>query len=167
MDMLRQIVLPALLLLAMPLRAEMQALAEEEMQAVSGQAGVSLSVSLNIARNPSQTRCAGGCGARLAFKPGLSNGYIVLDNIQGRFSFDGVTLDIQRINSGYNGEGALFNKDVLKIGLRSATFQNAQFTLAGANQAVPGAGFDQHHLFTYQTNGNVRMQGNLYIFAAP
>lgn len=165
--MLTRIALSALFALALPVSAQMQPLAEDELQAVSGQAGVSLSVSLNIARNPTQTRCTGGCGARVAFRPGLSNGYIVLDNIQGRFSFDGVTLDIHRINSGYGGEGAQFNKDVMNIGLRSATFENAQFTLSGANQAVPGTGFDQHHLFNYQTNGNVRMQGNLYLFATP
>ncbi|MDZ7889638.1 MAG: hypothetical protein U5M72_10495 [Pseudomonas sp.] len=50
----------------------------------------------------------------------------------------------------------------------NGTFNNFKWTLAGSNQAVAGgAGFKQTDLLTYQTNGQTRMQGNLYLFATP
>lgn len=156
-----------LALLAPVAAADLQPLAEEELQAVDGQAGISLAVDLHINRNPANTRCSGGCGARLTFRPGQSDGYIVLDNIQGRFSFEGVTVDIEHIDSGFNGEGAQFNQQVLKIGLQAATFDQAQITLAGSNQSQPGPGFTQTNLLTYQTSGSVHLQGNVYIFGTP
>ena len=65
-----------------------------------GQAGISISASLNLQENPSQTRCAGGCGARLAIQPaGSGNNYLVIDDISGKFSFDEVTLDVVTIRT--------------------------------------------------------------------
>lgn len=148
--------------------AELRPLGEEELQGVSGQAGLSLSASLNFAANPSQTRCPGGCGTRLAIKPANSAGFIVLDNIQGTFSFEGLSFDIVTIDSGYGGDGAAFNAPAMRVGLTDASFSNAQFTLAGSNSvASGGAGFKQTDLLTYQTNGDARLQGNIYIFPAP
>lgn len=158
----------ALLLSALPAAAELRPLAEEELQGVSGQAGLSISANLNFAANPAQTRCAGGCGMRVAFKPGNSAGFIVLDNIRGAFGFEGLSFDIVTLDSGYGGDGAAFSAPAMRLGLADAHFDNARFTLAGANSATSsGAGFQQTDLLTYQTNGDVRLRGNLYIFAAP
>ena len=46
--------------------AELRSLGDSDLDDVVGQAGISISASLNLQENPSQTRCAGGCGARLA-----------------------------------------------------------------------------------------------------
>jgi hypothetical protein len=157
-----------LLFVAGPALAELQPLAEDELQGISGQAGLSISASLNFAANPTQTRCPGGCGARLAIQPANSSGFIVLDNIQGTFGFEGLSFDIVTIDSGYAGDGAAFNASAMRLGLRDASFRNARFTLAGSNSATSGgAGFQQTDLLTYQTNGDVRLNGNLYLFAAP
>lgn len=157
-----------LLLLAWPVAAELQAMDEGELQAVSGQAGLSISANLNFAANPAQTRCAGGCGMRVALKPGTSAGFIVLDNIRGAFSFENLSFDIVTIDSGYGGDGAAFNAPAMRLGLADASFANARFTLAGSSSASSsGAGFQQTDLLSYQTNGDVRLRGNLYIFAAP
>lgn len=149
-------------------QAELRPLAENELQGVTGQDGLSLNASLNFAGNPSQTRCPGGCGMRIAIQPGQSAGFIVLDNIRGTFSFDGLTLDIVKIDSGYGGEGAAFNAPAMRLGLTEAHFSIAQFTLAGPNRARGDQpGLVQTDLLTYQTNGAVRLHGNLYLFASP
>lgn len=157
-----------LLLCAWQAVGELRPLDEAELQAVSGQAGLSISANLNFAANPEQTRCAGGCGTRVAIKPGNSAGFIVLDNIRGAFGFEGLTFDIVTLDSGYGGDGAAFNAPAMRLGLADARFDNARFTLAGSNSATSsGVGFQQTDLLTYQTNGDVRLRGNLYIFAAP
>ena len=158
----------ALLFAAGAALAELQPLAENELQEISGQAGLSISASLNFAANPAQTRCPGGCGTRVAIQPANSSGFIVLDNIQGTFSFEGLSFDIVTIDSGYDGDGAAFNASAMRLGLTDASFNNARVTLAGSNSATSGGvGFQQTDLLTYQTNGDVRLRGNLYIFAAP
>ncbi|WP_238474288.1 DUF6160 family protein [Pseudomonas cavernicola] len=166
--MLGKVTVVALVAWASLASAELRPLGEEELQGVSGQAGLSMSASLNFAANPGQTRCPGGCGTRLAIKPAKSASFIVLDNIRGTFSFEGLSFDIVTIDSGYGGDGAAFNAPAMRLGLTDANFANARFTLAGSNSAASGgAGFKQTDLLTYQTNGDVRLHGNLYIFAAP
>lgn len=158
----------ALLFSAGQAAAELRPLAEDELQEISGQAGLSISADLNFAVNPAQTRCPGGCGMRVAIKPANSAGFLVLDNIQGTFSFQGLSFDIVTIDSGYDGDGAAFNAPAMRLGLADASFSNARFTLAGSNSAASGgAGFQQTDLLTYRVNGDVRMNGNLYLFAAP
>ncbi|MEE9102496.1 MULTISPECIES: DUF6160 family protein [Pseudomonas] len=158
--------LSALLLLAAAgAHAEMRNLDDSEMSDVSGQDGVSLSVNFNLAPVASDTRCTGGCGARLAIQPLNSTGFIVLDNIKGAFSFDGMSLDIVTINSGFNGDGALFNRQAMKIGLTNASATNLQFTLGGANQGkVAASGLQQTNLLTYQATGAIKLTGNVYVF---
>jgi hypothetical protein len=150
--------------------AELRPMPEDELQQVSGQAGISLSANLNFARRPSDSRCPGGCGARLAIKPAKGAGFLVLDNISGAFVFDGATLDIVGIDAGagFAAESAAPGSRALRLGLANGTFNDFQWTLAGSNQAVAGgAGFKQTDLLTYQTNGQTRLQGNLYLFATP
>ena len=158
--------LAPLFLLAAAAHGEMRGLDDSEMADVSGQDGVSLSVSL--AANTADTRCTGGCGARLAIQPLNSTGYIVLDNIKGTFSFDGMSIDMVTINNGFNGDGALFNRQAMKIGLTNASATNLQFTLGGANQGkVSGSGLQQTNLLTYQATGAVKLTGNVYVFGTP
>lgn len=161
--------LPLFLLVGAALaQAELRPLDEGELQDVTGQDGISLSANLTFAPNPVLTRCAGGCGARVAIKPGHSDGFIVVDNILGTFSFEGLKLDIVTIDSGFAGEGAQFNGQALRLELTEARFENARFTLGSSNQARGDqAGFRQTDLLTYSTNGEVRLHGNLYFFAAP
>lgn len=157
-----------LLFAACAAQAEMRGLDDSEMSDVSGQDGVSLSVNFNVAPVTGDTRCTGGCGARLAIQPLNSTGYIVLDNIKGSFSFDGMSLDMVTINSGFNGDGALFNRQAMKIGLTNASATNLQFTLGGANQGkVASSGLQQTNLLTYQATGAVKLTGNVYVFGTP
>lgn len=158
--------LALLLLAATPVQAEMRDLDDGEMASVNGQNGVSLAVNFNLAANAADTRCSGGCGARLAIQPMNSTGYVVLDNFKGTFSFDGMTIDVVNINSGYNGDGAAFNRQALKFGLTNASASNLQFSLGGANQAKAGSGLQQSTLLTYQASGAVKLTGNVYVFAS-
>ncbi|WP_251702196.1 hypothetical protein [Metapseudomonas boanensis] len=140
---------------------------EGELQGITGRDGLSLSSDINFAANPEQTRCPGGCGTRIAFQSANGAGFIVIDNIRGTFSFDGVQLDVVKIDidSGFDGDGAAFNATALRLGLTSARFSNAQFTLASSNQ-VHGdqPGHRQTEVFIYHTDGEVRLHGNLYLF---
>ena len=129
-----------------------------------------MSANLNFAVRASDTRCPGGCGARLAIQPAKGAGFLVLDNISGAFVFDGASLDIVGIDAaaGFAAESAATGSKAVRLGLVNGTFNNFKWTLAGSNQAVAGgAGFKQTDLLTYQTNGQTRMQGNLYLFATP
>ena len=144
--------------------AELRALPEDELQQVSGQAGISLSANLNFAVRASDTRCPGGCGARLAIQPGKGAGLLVLDNISGAYVFGGRSLYIVGIDAaaGFAAESAATGSKAVRLGLVNGTFNNFKWTLAGSNQAVAGgAGFKQTSLLTYQTNGQTRMQANL------
>ena len=150
--------------------AELRPLPEDELQQVSGQAGISLSANLQFVPKASDTRCPGGCGARVSFKPAMGAGFLVLDNISGAFVFDGATLDIVGIDAaaGFGAESAVGGSKAVRVGLANGTFNNFKVTLAGSNQAVAGGpGFKQTDLLTYQTNGQTRLQGNLYLFATP
>lgn len=159
----------ALLFIAGSAAAQMQPLQEEELQQISGQAGLSIAADLNFAANPAQTRCPGGCGTRVAIRPGNSAGVIVLDNIRGMFSFDGVTIDMERLDSGFDGDGAAFNSSVMRIGLANVRFGDFRATLGGSNSetGTPSAGFQQTNLLTFRANGEARLHGNLYIMGLP
>lgn len=156
------------MLLAPLAMADLRPLAETELESINGQDGLTISASITYNANPSLTRCPGGCGARFTIRPGQSEGVIAIDNVKGTFSFDGVTLDIVTIDSGFNGEGAQFNQDALKLGLRESHLSDVQFTLSGANQ-VSGKepGFQQTDLLTFHTNGKIQLRGDLYVFPTP
>ena len=150
--------------------AELRSLDDGELQGVSGQSGISLSANLSFAKKASDTRCVGGCGARVALQPAKGAGFLVLDNISGAFIFDGATIDVVSIESaaGFGDEGAAAGARALRVGLTNGRFENFKWTLAGSNQAVAGgASFKQTDLLTYQTNGLTKLQGNLYIFGTP
>ncbi|KZZ47505.1 hypothetical protein A3758_34515 [Oleiphilus sp. HI0118] len=75
-------------------------------------------------------------------------------------------MQIREINSGFGGDGALFNRDVLEIGLpETIRFDDFQFTLAGSSTERPAeAGFEQVDLFGVEMSGEAVLKGNLLVF---
>lgn len=160
----------------------LEPLSGDELGNITAQGGVYLSGDLTINDNGGplnvdgpdywQTSCSSvstdsRCGARLALNSGdEGGGWFVLDNIRGRFSFEGLTLRTRRINNGFNGDGAGFDQDVLELGLPNRIeFEELKFTVANSNAARPTAsGFQQSNIFTVNVNGYSNQQGNLLIF---
>lgn len=187
-------------LLAMPAFAEMQALDDDTLSSMNGQGGVYLSgeFSINkdggvlwskpVSNNPStwtagQRSCATAgastaenCGMRVAIRSEAEGGWYVLDNLKGVFSFEGLTLRTRTINSGFNGDGAVFNQDVLEFGLpNEVKFKDGSFAFGVANQggwqnkslSVANGGnpsYQQTNIFSAKIDGTIRMQGNVLIF---
>lgn len=187
-------------LLAMPAFAEMQALDDDTLSSMNGQGGVYLSgeFSINkdggvlwskpVSNNPStwtasQRSCASAgattpenCGMRVAIRSEAEGGWYVLDNLKGVFSFEGLTLRTRTINSGFNGDGAAFNQDVLEFGLpNEVKFKDGSFAFGVANQggwqnkslSVANGGnpsYQQTNIFSAKIDGTIRMQGNVLIF---
>ncbi|WBG63803.1 DUF6160 family protein [Pseudomonas citronellolis] len=167
---LRAAAVALLAMLTGPLaQAELRTLPDDDLGQVVGQDGLSLGVTVNIQKTPSITRCPGGCGARVAIQPaGSGNNFLVLDNISGTFSFDEVTVDILSINSGFGGDGAAFNRQVLRVGLKDVNFDGISLTLAGANKArSTDAGLVQTDLLSARVDGVLHVQGNLNLFQVP
>lgn len=163
----------------------LEPLSATELDNITGQGGVYLSGDLTIneqggplnSDGPSangynwQTSCGPGssdsrCGARIAVNTGDGGGWLILDNIRGRFSFEGLTLKTRKINTGFEGDGATFNRDVFEIGLpNKLDYDDASFTIANSNQARPtDIGFQQTDVMTIDVNGAANLQGNLLIF---
>lgn len=90
----------------------------------------------------------------------------MLDDIRGTFSFQGLTLKVRTIDSGFGGDGAVFNRDVLEIGLPDIVrFDDVRFTYATSSTARPtDAGFQQTDIYSVEMNGDVVMQGNVLVF---
>lgn len=113
---------------------------------------------------------------RLAVRSEAAGGWYVLDNIKGIFSFEGLTLRTRVINSGFAGDGAGFNQDVLEFGLpNEVKFKGSSFAFAVANQGgwrnsagtVANGGdasFQQTNIFSAKIDGSIRMQGNVLVF---
>lgn len=163
----------------------LEPLDEESLDQITGQGGVYLTgdITINEQGGPLNVDgpgiwtqgvdCSVGstnrrCGARLAVNAGdgANSGWLVLDNIRGRFSFEGLTLRTREINSGFNGDGATFNNDVLEVGLpNTVNYSNVTFTVANSNQARPtDPGFQQTDIFSVRVNGDVTLEGNLLLF---
>lgn len=164
----------------------LEALAEEEMQKVLGQGGVYLSGDITINDNGGPLNVSGAtigdvwqksciptstdvrCGARIAVNAGdgANSGWLVLDNIRGRFSFEGLTLKTRTIDSGFDGDGVTFNSDVLEIGLpNTVSYGGVSYTLANSSEARPtDSGFSQTDIFSVNINGDVSLRGNLLLF---
>jgi len=187
-------------LLAMPVLAEMQPLDDASLSAMNGQGGVYLSGEFSInkdggvlwstpaSNNPStwtasQRSCATAgastpenCGLRVAIRSEADGGWYVLDNLKGVFSFEGLTLRTRTVNSGFNGDGAGFNQDVLEFGLpNEVKFKDGSFAFGVANQggwqnrslSVANGGnpsFQQTNIFSAKIDGTIRMQGNVLVF---
>lgn len=158
----------------MTVSAELSSIDGDEMSVISGQAGVYLSGEISINENggPIQNAYFGDCsdskrcGARLAYQTKQNGGWFVLDDFKGSFSFQGLTLKVRNINSGFGGDGAKFNREVLEIGLPDQIMvDQLQFTYATSSTARPtDAGFQQTDIYTVEIDGGVTMQGNLLVF---
>lgn len=188
-----KIIIIALSVLYLPCLMALEPLGEEELQQVLGQGGVYLSGDITInetggplndmtdSSNSSvwQKDCTTAssdkrCGARIAVNAGdgANSGWLVLDNIRGRFSFEGMTLKTRTINSGFDdagtgtSDGASFDGDVLEIGLpNTIKYTNVSYTLANSSQARPtDAGFNQTDIFNVKIDGDITLRGNLLLF---
>ena len=154
--------------------AELSSIDDDALSGISGQAGVYLSGEISINENggPIQNAYFGDCsdskkcGARLAFQTKENGGWFVLDDFKGGFSFQGLTLRVPDIDSGFGGDGAKFNREVLEIGLPDQIkVDKLQYTYATSSTARPtDAGFQQTDLYTVEIDGNVTLQGNLLVF---
>lgn len=166
--------------------AELSPLADEEIGQVTGAGGVYFSGELSInpeggplwqSSNPSgpmYRNCAsstdGKCGLRLAIKPNATGGWYVIDNLRGTFSFEGLTLSVRKIDSGFGVEGALFDQNVLSIGLpNEIRMSKVNFTVGVSSSgewlsAASNPSFKQTDMFGIGIDGTVRMHGNVVIF---
>ena len=75
-------------------------------------------------------------------------------------------MKIRDIDSGFGGDGALFNREVLEIGLPGTIrFDDFQFTLAGSATERPSdPGFQQLDLYGVEMSGEATLKGNLLVF---
>lgn len=171
-----QVVLATLLLLAVNQAAgELDRLNDQDLSEVSGQGGIYLSgdISINELGGPIENSYFGRCddpdkkcGARLAYRLKEGGGWMVLDDIQGNFAFEGLTLRVRSIDSGFGGDGEQFNGDVMEIGLPDTVrFNDVRFKIAGSNTPRPtDPGFQQTDIFAVEMQGEVIMEGNLLVF---
>jgi len=162
-------------LLSASASAELNRLSDEDLSDVSGQGGIYLSgdISINEEGGPIENsyfgRCddaAKKCGARFAYQLKEGGGWMVLDEIRGNFAFEGLTLRIRSVDSGFAGDGQEFNGEVLEIGLpNTVRYNDVRFKIAASNQARPTApGFQQTDIFSVQMQGDVIMEGNMLVF---
>lgn len=158
--------------------ADLQKIEDKELSSVTGQAGVYLTgeVSINEEGGPLDNNYFGACsdnskkcGARLSFQTQQDGGWFVLDNIKGSISFEGLTFQVRSISSGFGGDGVLFNRDVMEVGLpESIRMNDFQYTLATGSSARPTDGsYKQVDLMTVEMSGDLTLQGNLLVFPTP
>lgn len=189
-----------LAVLTLPAQAELKPLDDADLSRQSGQGGVYLSGEFSINKDggvlwstpasvTQSTWTAGqrschapgaaateSCGLRLAIRSEAAGGWYVLDNLKGTFSFEGLTLRTRLINSGFGGDGAAFNQDVIELGLpNEVKYKNGSFGFAVANQggwrnnAISAASggdstYQQTNIFSAKLDGTIRMQGNVLVF---
>lgn len=155
--------------------AEMAPLEDDVLSDVSGQGGIYLSgdVSINALGGPVENSYFGSCddvtrkcGARIAYRLKETGGWLVLDELRGGFAFEGLTLGMRTIDTGFGGDGALFNGDVLELGLPNIVrFDDVRFKIAASSTPRPtDLGFQQTDIFTVEMQGDVIMEGNLLVF---
>ena len=169
-----------LFLLSLPSFAEMSRIDDADLSEVTGQSGVYLTgeISINEEGGPLNDDYFGSCadvakvcGARIALQTQQDGGWFVLDNIQGSIAFEGLTFQLRSISSGFGGDGALFNRDVIEIGLpETLKFSDFQYTIATSNNERPAgdaSSFKQVDFMTVEIGGEVTMEGNLLVFPTP
>jgi hypothetical protein len=157
------------------LYGELNRLSDDALAAVSGQGGIYLSgdISINEEGGPIDNsyfgRCSDAekkCGARFAYRLKEDGGWMVLDEIRGNFAFEGLTLRVRSVDSGFDGDGQVFNDDVLEVGLPNIVrFRDVRFRIAASNEARPTApNFQQTDIFSVEMQGDVVMEGNMLVF---
>lgn len=164
--------------LAFSAYADLKQIEDKELSSVTGQAGVYLTgeIAINEEGGPLNNSYFGDCsdaqkvcGARIAFQTQQDGGWFVLDNIKGSISFEGLTFQVRNISSGFGGDGALFNRDVMEIGLpESIRMNDFQYTLATGSASRPtDTNYNQVDLMTVEMSGDLTLQGNLLVFPTP
>lgn len=160
---------------ASPVHAELSRLSDKDLSDVAGQGGIYLSGDISINENggPINNSYFGQCsetdkkcGARFAYQLKEGGGWMVLDEIRGNFAFEGLTLRVRSVDSGFEGDGQKFNSDVVEIGLPNIVrFNDVRFKIAASNQARPTApNFQQTDIFAVEMQGDVIMEGNMLVF---
>jgi hypothetical protein len=186
-------IIKIILLLLPSIAYSLEPLSSDDLGNVAGQGGVYLTGDLTIndsggplnvdgpARNNYnwQLNCDSSddsrCGGRIAVNTG-GNGWLVLDNIRGRFSFEGLTLRT-RVLSTATDAGSFGTSDVetfladggsnvLEFGLpNELRFTDTSFTVANSNSARPtDDNYQQTDIFSVNINGISRLQGNALLF---
>lgn len=166
-------------LMVSPAHGDMKPLGEDDMSNVSGQyGGMSLSgdVSFNKNGGPLDGEgvgfdCSSGgrCGSRIAAQLSEGGGWFVLDDLQGTFAFEGLTLRTRMIDSsdtGFGSDAGDFNREVIEIGMPdTARFENFSYTLATSSTARPtGSDFQQTERMTVEMDGDITLDGNMLVF---
>lgn len=173
--MSRLLIVLSLLSLSSLVCADLRSIEDNELSEVTGQSGVYLTgdISINETGGPLSDSYFGlcseankSCGARIGLQTEQSGGWFVVDNLRGGISFEGLTMQIRDIDSGFGGDGALFNREVLEIGLpETVRFDEFQFTLAGSSTERPSdAGFKQLDIYGVEMSGEATLKGNLLVF---
>ena len=169
----------------------LEEISDEGLASVSGQNGVNLSGELILNENggpltssdtgnsgiwgtctEKQASAVERCGARIAVQPNENGGWIALDEMKGKLSFNGLTLRSRAIDSatdnfgGDEGEVGVDGMTVLEIGLPDEMkFENFEYSVVTSSQARPtDAGYTQQVRHGVNFNGSVNMQGNLLVF---
>ncbi len=183
-----------LITLTLPLQA-LELITDDELEKVTGQDGVSLSGELSFNENGGPLTDTidpdgGGaltstwgdctdigaqrCGTRLAVKlnnDAGSEGWMALDELKGKISFDGLTIKSREISSadsfgGDETDAGIDGMTVLEIGLpNKIKYENFSYNVTTSSSARPtDAGFTQQVRYGIDFNGSVNMQGNMLIF---
>lgn len=148
--------------------AEMEPLGDETMSNVKGQnGGMSLSGDVSFNANGSGPLRDGG--SRIAAQLSEGGGFFVLDDLQGTFAFEGLTIQTRLIDgsdSGFGGDAGNFNRTVIEIGMpETARFENFNYTIATSTTAGPEeTGFQQTKRISVEMDGAVTLDGNMLIF---
>ena len=123
--------------------------------------------------------CSGGvCGLRIALKLNEnSDGWFVLDDISGGFSFEGLTISTETLTVSFDETThseqpiAGGSVEVLQIGLPgTVSFNNFKFTYAVANNGEFGVPLDastpyqQTDIVGVEIHGDLTLDGNLLLF---
>ncbi len=187
-----------LFVLALSIVSQVHALEQindDELAAVTGQNGVSLSGELSLnedggpltgsfdpgtgATTTTWVSCADKtdgtaqrCGTRLAVKLNKdvgSSGWLALDEMKGKVSFEGLTIRSREISvsDSFGGDETAFGgQTVLEIGLpNKVKFENYSYSVVTSSTARPtDTGFTQQTRYGVDFNGTVNMQGNLLVF---
>ena len=172
----------------------LELISDDDLEMVTGQDGVSLSgeISFNENGGPLSDNIdpdgggamtstwgdcsdaqASRCGTRLAVKLNKdtgSQGWFAWDEIQGKISFEGLTIKSREIanTDTFGGDEDLVGIDgmtVLEIGLPTKIkYENFSYNVVTSSTARPtDAGFTQQVRYGIDFNGSVNMQGNLLI----
>lgn len=112
-------------------------------------------------RNCGSSASPKDCGLRMAFKieEGADGGWVVLDDVTGRFAFEGLTLRTRTVATPAG------NQDVLEVGLPGEVrTTDYRYTLAFSNAGEWSPDIQQSNILTVRQNGVINLQGNLLLF---